>query len=116
MQLQTSDASSLLGTSVALAKWLTLCAYVSQLETGAPMADVTERVRTLGAEHLGVPAGIITAEASFVELGADSLDSVELVLSFEEEFGCEIPDDLAAKVATVKQAIEFIEAQLGGQR
>ena len=61
-------------------------------------------------EHLGVDEAKVTEEASFVDdLGADSLDTVELVMAFEEEFGCEIPDDAAEKILTVKDAIEYIK-------
>ena len=63
------------------------------------------------AQHLGVEADKVTTESSFIDdLGADSLDTVELVMAFEEEFGVEIPDDAAEKILTVKDAIGFIEA------
>ncbi|NMM44269.1 acyl carrier protein [Rhodospirillaceae bacterium KN72] len=75
------------------------------------MSDVAERVKSIVVEHLGVDADKVTDNASFIDdLGADSLDTVELVMAFEEEFGCEIPDDAAEKIATVKDAIDFIEA------
>ena len=62
-------------------------------------------------EHLGVDADKVTENASFIDdLGADSLDNVELVMAFEEEFGVEIPDDAAEKILTVKDAIEFVKA------
>jgi acyl carrier protein len=65
-------------------------------------------------EHLGVEADKVTTEASFTDdLGADSLDIVELVMAFEEEFGVEIPDDAAEKIATIKDAIDYIEANQG---
>ena len=74
------------------------------------MSDVAERVKKIVVEHLGVDEAKVTEAASFiVELGADSLDTVELVMAFEEEFGCEIPDEAAEKIATVKDAIQFIE-------
>jgi len=61
-------------------------------------------------EHLGVEADKVTEEASFIDdLGADSLDIVELVMAFEEEFGVEIPDDAAEKITTVKDAIDYID-------
>ena len=61
-------------------------------------------------EHLGVEGEKVTESASFIDdLGADSLDTVELVMAFEEEFGCEIPDDAAENILTVKDAIDFIE-------
>ena len=74
------------------------------------MSDISERVKKIVVEHLGVDEAKVTEEASFVDdLGADSLDTVELVMAFEEEFGCEIPDDAAEKILTVKDAITFIE-------
>jgi len=75
------------------------------------MSDVAERVKKIVVEHLGVEADKITDTASFTDdLGADSLDTVELVMAFEEEFGVEIPDDAAEKILTVKDAIDFITA------
>jgi acyl carrier protein len=75
------------------------------------MSDVAERVKKIVVEHLGVDEGKVTDNASFIDdLGADSLDTVELVMAFEEEFGCEIPDDAAEKIVTVKDAVNFIEA------
>src|SRR3981081_2891717 len=75
------------------------------------MSDVVERVKKIVVEHLGVDEGKVTENASFIDdLGADSLDTVELVMAFEEEFGCEIPDDAAEKIITVKDAVNFIEA------
>ena len=75
------------------------------------MASIEDRVRDLIVEQLGVNVDQVTSEASFVDdLGADSLDTVELVMAFEEEFGIEIPDDAAEKIATVKDAITFIDA------
>ncbi len=72
--------------------------------------SVNERVKKIVVEHLGVDAGKVTEGASFIDdLGADSLDTVELVMAFEEEFGVEIPDDAAEKILTVKDAISFIE-------
>ena len=72
---------------------------------------LAEDVRELVIEQLGVSEDEITDEARFIEdLGADSLDTVELVMAFEEEFGCEIPDDAAEKILTIKDAITFIEA------
>jgi acyl carrier protein len=74
------------------------------------MSDVGERVKKIVVEHLGVEESKVTENASFIDdLGADSLDTVELVMAFEEEFGCEIPDDAAEKILTVKDAINFIE-------
>ena len=74
------------------------------------MSEVAEKVKSIVVEHLGVEADKVTENASFIDdLGADSLDTVELVMAFEEEFGCEIPDDAAEKILTVKDAISFIE-------
>ena len=75
------------------------------------MASVQDRVIEIVASQLGVSKDQITPETSFInDLGADSLDTVELVMAFEEEFGCEIPDDAAEKIKTVKDAIDFIES------
>lgn len=75
------------------------------------MSNVAERVKNIVVEHLGVEEDKVTDSASFIDdLGADSLDTVELVMAFEEEFGCEIPDDAAEKILTVQDAINFIEA------
>ena len=75
------------------------------------MSDVSERVKKIVIEHLGADEDKVTDNASFIDdLGADSLDTVELVMAFEEEFGCEIPDDAAEKIQTVQDAITFIEA------
>ena len=74
------------------------------------MSDVAERVKKIVVEHLGVDADKVTEKASFIDdLGADSLDTVELVMAFEEEFGIEIPDDAAEKIQTVEDAVNFIE-------
>jgi acyl carrier protein len=76
----------------------------------AIMSDVAERVKKIVIEHLGVDEAKVSDSASFIDdLGADSLDTVELVMAFEEEFGCEIPDDAAENILTVKDAITFIE-------
>ncbi|MCC7015641.1 MAG: acyl carrier protein [Rhodospirillales bacterium] len=76
------------------------------------MSDVAERVKKIVVEHLGVEASKVVEGAHFIEdLGADSLDTVELVMAFEEEFGIEIPDDAAEKIQTIKDAIGFIESQ-----
>ena len=73
------------------------------------MSDVAERVKKIVIERLGVDEAKVTDSASFIDdLGADSLDTVELVMAFEEEFGCEIPDDAAENILTVKDAITFI--------
>ena len=77
------------------------------------MSDVLERVSKIVVEHLGVDESKVVAEASFIDdLGADSLDTVELVMAFEEEFDLEIPDDAAEKIATVQDAVDHIEANV----
>lgn len=74
------------------------------------MADIEQKVKDIIINELGVDADKVTAEASFVEdLGADSLDTVELVMAFEEEFGMEIPDEDAEKLQTVGDAISYIQ-------
>jgi acyl carrier protein len=74
------------------------------------MSDTAERVKKIVIEHLGVEADKVTEGASFIDdLGADSLDTVELVMAFEEEFGVEIPDDAAETILTVGDAIKYIE-------
>ncbi|MBM3564942.1 MAG: acyl carrier protein [Alphaproteobacteria bacterium] len=76
------------------------------------MSDVAERVKKIVVEHLGVEASKVVESAHFIEdLGADSLDTVELVMAFEEEFNIEIPDDAAEKIQTIKDAISFIQSQ-----
>ena len=76
------------------------------------MSEVAERVKSIIVEHLGVDEDKVTETASFIDdLGADSLDTVELVMAFEEEFGCEIPDDAAEKILTVKDAVDFLSKQ-----
>jgi acyl carrier protein len=74
------------------------------------MSDTAERVKKIVVEHLGVEEDKVTESASFIDdLGADSLDTVELVMAFEEEFGLEIPDDAAEKIVTVGDAVKFID-------
>ncbi len=76
--------------------------------------DVTAKVKELIIEKLGVEDSAITMEARFIEdLGADSLDSVELIMKFEEEFEVEIPDEDSEKLRTVGQAVEYLNAKLG---
>ena len=76
------------------------------------MSDVREKVKKIIVDHLGVDADKVTDEASFIDdLGADSLDTVELVMAFEEEFGSEISDSEAEKILTVGDAIKFIESK-----
>ncbi len=75
------------------------------------MDHIVERVKKIVAEQLGVNEADIKNESSFVDdLGADSLDTVELVMALEEEFECEIPDDQAEKITTVQQAVDYILA------
>ena len=75
------------------------------------MADMSEKVKDIIEKELGVEREKLTPEASFIEdLGADSLDIVELVMAFEEEFGVEIPDDAAEKITTVNDAIAYIDS------
>ena len=74
------------------------------------MSDITDRVKKIVVEHLNVDEEKVVNEASFIDdLGADSLDTVELVMAFEEEFGVEIPDDAAERILTVKDAVSFLE-------
>ena len=74
------------------------------------MSDIAERVKKIVVEHLGVEESKVSEGASFIDdLGADSLDTVELVMAFEEEFSVEIPDDAAEKIQTVGDAINFIK-------
>ncbi|SDY09045.1 acyl carrier protein [Citreimonas salinaria] len=77
------------------------------------MSDIADRVKKIVVEHLNVEEEKVTEGASFIDdLGADSLDTVELVMAFEEEFGIEIPDDAAETIQTVGDAVKFIkEAQ-----
>jgi acyl carrier protein len=78
------------------------------------MSETSDRVKKIVVEHLGVEADKVTEEASFIDdLGADSLDIVELVMAFEEEFGVEIPDDAAEKITTVRDAIDYIDQNKG---
>ena len=77
------------------------------------MSDIAERVKKIVIDHLGVDADKVVEAASFIDdLGADSLDTVELVMAFEEEFGVEIPDDAADSILTVGDAVKFIEKAL----
>ncbi len=79
------------------------------------MSTIEDRVKKIVVEQLGVAEDQVTPDASFVDdLGADSLDTVELVMALEEEFDTEIPDDEAEKITTVKQAIEYIQANASG--
>jgi acyl carrier protein len=77
------------------------------------MDNIEQRVKKIVAEQLGVNEADIKIDSSFVDdLGADSLDTVELVMALEEEFECEIPDEEAEKITTVKQAIDYVNSNL----
>ena len=78
------------------------------------MSSVADRVKKIVVEQLGVKEEEVNTDASFVDdLGADSLDTVALVMALEEEFECEIPDDEAEKITTVQQAVDYIQKNLG---
>ena len=77
------------------------------------MSDIEQRVKKIVAEQLGADEADVKNESSFVDdLGADSLDTVELVMALEEEFDCEIPDEEAEKITNVQQAIDYVTAKL----
>ena len=81
------------------------------IKKGNLMSDIAGRVTKIVVEHLGVEESKVVDSASFIDdLGADSLDTVELVMAFDEEFECEKPDDAAEKIQTVKDAIDFISS------
>ena len=81
------------------------------------MSEIGERVKKIVVEHLGVEPEKVVDAASFIDdLGADSLDTVELVMAFEEEFGCEIPDDAAETILTVGDATKFLEKNAKSRR
>ena len=76
------------------------------------MSDIADRVKKIVVEHLNVDESKVSDEASFIDdLGADSLDTVELVMAFEEEFDIEIPDDAAETIQTVQNAIDYIQSK-----
>ena len=78
------------------------------------MSETADGMKKIVVEHLGVEQDKVTEDASFIDdLGADSLDIVELVMAFEEEFGVEIPDDAAEKITTVRDAIDYIDQNKG---
>jgi acyl carrier protein len=84
--------------------------WVALKDEVGTMSDIAERVKKIVVDNLGVDPEKVTENASFIEdLGADSLDTVELVMAFEEEFNCEIPDDTAETILTVGDAIKFLE-------
>ena len=75
------------------------------------MSNIEDRVKKIVVEHLGVEESKIQRDSKFIDdLGADSLDTVELVMAFEDEFGCEIPDDAAEKIITLKDAVTYLSA------
>ncbi len=77
------------------------------------MSNTLDRVKKVVVDQLGVEEDLVTPQAGFTtDLGADSLDTVELVMAFEEEFGCEVPDEEAEKIATVQDAVDYIDAHL----
>lgn len=81
------------------------------------MSTVAERVKKIVIEQLGVKEDEVTNDASFVDdLGADSLDTVELVMALEEEFECEIADEAAEKITTVQEAIDYVEHELASRK
>jgi acyl carrier protein len=85
---------------------------MSLLRRSNPMSSIEEQVKSIVAEQLGVKADEVTNDASFVDdLGADSLDTVELVMALEEEFETEIPDEEAEKITTVQLAIDFVKSR-----
>ncbi len=87
-----------------------------QIAEDIGMASVEERVKQIIVEQLGVDEAEVTPTASFVDdLGADSLDQVELVMAFEESFGIEVPDEDAEKMTTVKDAVEYIDKHSKGK-
>ena len=76
------------------------------------MSDIEEQVKKIVVDHLGIEESKVTADSKFIDdLGADSLDTVELVMAFEEKFGIEIPDDAAETIQTIQNAIDFIESK-----
>lgn len=80
------------------------------------MSEIADRVKTIIAEQLGVNMDEVKEDAKFIDdLGADSLDTVELVMALEEEFGAEIPDEEAEKLATVGDAIDYIKSKAGDE-
>mgnify|MGYP006111888451 CR=1 FL=1 len=76
------------------------------------MSNTEEQVKKIVVDHLGIEESKVTADSKFIDdLGADSLDTVELVMAFEEKFGIEIPDDAAETILTVKNAIDYIDSK-----
>jgi acyl carrier protein len=101
------DCKENLTTTMAVSSWGRVQWNKHEVE---PMSEIGERVKKIVVEHLGVEPEKVVDNASFIDdLGADSLDTVELVMAFEEEFGCEIPDDAAETILTVGDATKFLE-------
>jgi acyl carrier protein len=87
------------------------CGYFAPRKKSLAMSEIQEKVTAIIVDKLGVDAGEVTLEASFTnDLGADSLDTVELIMEFEKEFNIAIPDDQAEKISTVGQAVDYITA------
>jgi acyl carrier protein len=81
------------------------------------VSEIFEKVKKIVIENLGIEENKVTENSSFVEdLGADSLDQVELVMAFEEEFGIEIPDEVAEKITTVQKAVEYIKSSISDNK
>jgi acyl carrier protein len=111
MLCDPSPRASLVATRWRVSPGSFIAKFSTTHQGSERMSDVAERVKKIVVEHLGVDESKVTENASFIDdLGADSLDTVELVMAFEEEFGCEIPDDAAEKIVTVKDAVSFIES------
>ena len=89
------------------------CGYFAPRKKSLAMSEIQEKVTAIIVDKLGVDAAEVTLEASFTnDLGADSLDTVELIMEFEKEFNIAIPDDQAEKISTVGQAVEYISANV----
>ncbi len=102
---------------MAKSEWFRPPPQVGRKEIADLMASVEERVKQIIVEQLGVDEGEVTPNASFVDdLGADSLDTVELVMAFEEAFEIEIPDEDAEKIRTVKDAVDYINSHAKGSK
>ena len=86
--------------------------FINKLTIRNKMSDdISSKVKKIVADHLGIDEAKVQDDSSFIDdLGADSLDTVELVMAFEEEFGCEIPDDAAEKIVTLKDAVTYLSA------
>jgi acyl carrier protein len=110
VRVSSGTVSNLYSYSGNQVDWQVCVALAAQQENEL-MASVEERVKQIIVEQLGVDEAEVTPKASFVDdLGADSLDTVELVMAFEEAFDVEIPDEEAEKIRTVQDAISYIES------